>query len=58
MNHSLRNDVIGGFQRGFDVAFARGQLVRDVVAELFVNHRAALRGCLDIDGCRQFFIID
>ncbi len=58
MNHALRNDVIGGFQRAFDVAFARGEPVSDIVAEPFMNHRAALRRCFDIDGCRQLFIVD
>ena len=58
MNHSLRDDAIGGLQSCFDIAFAGSQFVRNVVAELFMNYRATVRGRFHVDDCGQLFIID
>ena len=58
MNHLLRNDFVRGFHRGLDITFTGSQFVSDVVAEAFVNCVSALGRFLDIDDCRQLFVID
>ena len=58
MNHLLGDDAIGALQGGFDIALARSQFVSDVVAEAFMNHRAALSCGFDIHNRREFFVIN
>ena len=58
MNHLLRNDLVGGFHRRIDIAFARCEFVSDVVAEAFVNNGATVRSRFNVDHGRQFFVIN
>src|SRR5437868_5948080 len=55
---ALPDYFVRGSERRLDVALAGGQFIRDVVAELFVYHRAALRRLLRVNDRGQLLVVN
>src|SRR5437588_8095908 len=55
---ALLDNTVGGSERRSDVAFARRQFIRDVVAEAFVYNCAALRRLFGVNDRGQLIVVN